>query len=342
MVFIGITKPKMKKLKYHHYIFFTVLAIFVLFLIIWNHNFGDDKKIKWGATFSKLQAKELELDWVHTYGTMIDEINFQTIRLPIYWPDVEESPGNFNFSDYAWMVEKAAQKNIEIVPVIGQRVPRWPECHTPKFYQNLSQKELQAKIKKLITAEIIFFKKYKNIKKWQVNNEPFADFFGQCAPSNSIYLDEQIKLVKSLDSRPIIITEAGELSTWVKGAKRADILGISMYRMTWSKIFGWFYYPLPPAYYYYKSKIISLITDVNKIINTELQVEPWSKGIPLKDLEEFDQNYAMDIAQVKTNLEFAKKTGLQENYIWGIEWWYWQGAKKNNWQYWEFAKEYFK
>jgi len=44
------------------------------------------------------------------------------------------------------MFDLARSKEIEIVPVIGRRVPRWPECHTPEFYQNLSSNDIKQKI----------------------------------------------------------------------------------------------------------------------------------------------------------------------------------------------------
>jgi len=88
---------KSKKLKIHYIIFFLVIAIFLFLLILWNWNFGKNKNIIWGATFSKLQAEELGLDWVQVYGTMIDELNFKIIRLPIYWPDVEKNQASMIF-----------------------------------------------------------------------------------------------------------------------------------------------------------------------------------------------------------------------------------------------------
>jgi hypothetical protein len=340
---------KSKKIKLHYIIFFTVLIVFLFLLILWNWNFSKkDQEVVWGVTFSKLQAEELGLDWVQVYGTIIDEMNFKTIRLPIYWPDVEKQPGKYDFSSYGWMVEKAAEKNIEVMPVLGRRVPRWPECHVPEIYKDLSEQEIEEKIFNLITAEVKYFKKFDNIKKWQVDNEPFADFFGECPVGDTVLVEKEISIVKVLDDRPIVITESGELSWWVKGSKISDILGVSMYRNTWNKQWGWFNYPLPPAYYWLKSKFIKIYTDTDKVINTELQVEPWArnrhakgeieKEPNLKDMTLFDQLYSMDISQVKKNVEFAKKVGFAENYLWGVEWWYWIGQKYGHWEFWQYGQ----
>jgi len=29
---------------------------------------------------------------------------------------------------------------------------------------------------------------------------------------------------------------------------------------------------------------------------------------------------------------------LVENYLWGIEWWYWLGETQTDWSFWEFGK----
>lgn len=328
----------MKRLKYHYKIFFTTLIVFLLLVILVSLNFGNDEKIIWGVTFSKKQCRDLDLDWRQVYQKIINEMPFKVIRLPIYWDEVEIKPGEFNFSDYVLMVNQAEEKDIEIVPVLGRRVPRWPECHTPEFYQNLSESELKPKILNLIKTEIEYFKYYPNIKKWQIDNEPFVDFFGQCPRADENLIREQVNLVKSLDTRPVLITESGELSTWLRGAKLADILGISMYRQTWNKKWGYFYYPVMPAYYYFKAQLVKILTGVNQVINTELQVEPWATKNELKNMPLFNQFYAMDLVQVKTNLKFAKRAGINEIYLWGVEWWWWLGTKHNHWEFWEYGK----
>lgn len=328
-----------KKLKYHYKIFFTVLIIFVLLVLLSIWNFGDDDEIIWGATFSKKQAELLNLDWKLVYEKILNEMNFKVLRIPFYWDEIEIKPGEYNFADYVWIINHAATKNIEIVPVIGRRVPRWPECHTPKFYQNLTEQELQEKLFALLTQEIKFFKNYENIKKWQLENEPFADFFGKCQPINKKLFQEEINYVKILDpGREILITESGELSSWKNGAQLGDVLGISMYRQTWNKKWGWFNYPLAPAYYHFKGQLVKFLTKDKEIINTELQVEPWAFENNLSTMAIFDQFYSMDLNQIKENIKFAERAGFQENYLWGIEWWWWLGQEHGHWEFWQLGK----
>ncbi|HPA25502.1 MAG TPA: cellulase family glycosylhydrolase [bacterium] len=331
---------KFQPTKTHYTIFFTILVIFFLILFLSTWNFGDDQKIILGGTFSKKHADHLGLDWKLVYWKTINEMPFKIIRMPVYWDEVEKKPGELNFSDYQWMLDLAEEKGIEIVPVLGRRVPRWPECHQPEFYNQLSNEEMKQKILTLIKTEVAQFKKYDNIKKWQIDNEPFLDVFGECPQADANLLAEEIALVKSLDSRPIMITESGELSSWLKGAKIADILGVSMYRETWNKNWGWFQYPLPPAYYFLKAKFVQYLTGVKKVINTELQAEPWAINSDLKTMDLADQKYSLDLTDLKDNLEFAKRAGQEEIYLWGVEWWYWLGQTYGQWDFWNYMKNF--
>jgi hypothetical protein len=319
-------------------IFFTIIIIFILGLILSVANFGNDKKIVWGVTFSKKQAENLGIDWKWTYERVIEELPISVIRLPIYWDDVEKRQNRYDFEDYIWMINLASQKNIEIVLVLGQRVPRWPECHTPKFYLDLEKEKQQEKILNLITEEIDWFKNYSNIKKWQIENEPFLEFFGECQWSDKEFLKKEVELVKSLDERDVMITESGELSNWIGGAKLGDVLGVSMYRNTWAKGWGYFSYPLSPAYYYFKTLYVKFFTDVKKIVNSELQVEPWAIKNNFKDVSLEEQFYSMDLSQVKQNIRFAKRAGINEIYLWGVEWWWWIGIEQGDWSFWELGK----
>ena len=44
---------------------------------------------------------------------------------------------------------------------------------------------------------------------------------------------------------------------------------------------------------------------------------------------------------LRSNVQFAKNTGLSEIYIWGVEWWYWLKEKQNNSTVWNEAKKLF-
>ncbi|HLC95580.1 MAG TPA: hypothetical protein VJH89_03785, partial [Patescibacteria group bacterium] len=76
------------------------------------------------------------------------------------------------------------------------------------------------------------------------------------------------------------------------------------------------------------------------LIVIELQAEPWASGwIPHVSLEE--QFLTMDETKLRENVEYAKRVGFPEIYLWGGEWWYWMKVKKDYPGLWETGKELF-
>ena len=115
---------------------------------------------------------------------------------------------------------------------------------------------------------------------WQIENEPFLPF-GVWPSLDVKLLDSEIALVRALDpTRPVIVTDSGELSLWVQAAKRADVFGTTMYRKIYPQFIGRFTgvfeYPLPPGFFRFKEKLARFMTGEpdKRFIVVELQSEP--------------------------------------------------------------------
>jgi hypothetical protein len=133
-------------------------------------------------------------------------------------------------------------------------------------------------------------------------------------------LKEEVTLARSLDRRPILIQDAGEFGTWYKTARDADILGVSLYRSVWWKGKFFIHYPGIISAYRLRAAMAGLY--VNRVINTELQTEPWEvQGITTVPIP--DQLKQMNPDVLTKNVEFARRIGFPEVYFWGVEWWYW-------------------
>jgi len=334
-------------------IFFKIIFLIFLFLIIassilfFKKPFDVSDNIKWGLAFSQTFANELGLDWKKTYIEILDDLKPKDIRLPVYWPEVEAKKGKLDFSDYDFMMDEAEKRKISVILVVGERVPRWPECHVPDWTKNMKKGELQEDLLKVIKQTVNRYKDRGNLKIWQVENEPFLPYFGTCDFVDVGFLDKEIALVRSLDpNHKIMLTDSGELSLWLPAAKRADVFGTTMYRTVWStklsKYFGYITYPLPPKFFWFKANLVRLFYGNKPIIVSELQAEPWSPGALLSELPEEEQRKSMDIKKFHQNIEYARNVGFGEVYLWGTEWWYFQKEKKNNPSYWNAAKELFK
>jgi hypothetical protein len=250
---------------------------------------------------------------------------------------VEKSDGSYDFSDIDWQLDQARERGAHIILVVGQKVPRWPECFIPKWVGS----DVDVKKEKLLAFEENVVNRYKNghpeIADWQVENEPFLDF-GICPLIDPSLLDAEIAKVKSVDpSRPVVVTDSGELSLWMQAAKRADIFGTTMYREVYSARMGHWRYPIGPNFFKFKELLIKLFVHQNNDIVIELQGEPWVQGWTTAAPVE-TQLASMNADILKDNVEFAKKTGMKEIYIWGVEWWYWMKINQNNATLWEAAK----
>jgi hypothetical protein len=186
-------------------------------------------------------------------------------------------------------------------------------------------------------------KKYQlnsTIVAWQVENEPFLSNFGECPKFSAKFLDEEIQVVRELDTRPIVVTDSGELSTWVLAAKRADIFGTTMYRDTYSNVFkSYVHYPIVPGFFRVKKRLSGIIAHPKKWIVIELQGEPWAPK-PFQQVSQAERDKTMSLAKFTDMNEFAKATGFDELYWWGVEWWYWE-RQQGRPEFWEKAVKIF-
>jgi len=176
---------------------------------------------------------------------------------------------------------------------------------------------------------------------WNKIDEPFLPFFGKCPPGSidSQLVDQEIAQLKKLDSsRPIMVTDSGELSLWHQAAKRSDVFGTTLYRIIYKPPIGYFKYPLGPNFFRIKALFIKLLAHQKNVIISELQAEPWGpKWITEMLIEE--QYKSMNPEKLKEIVEYARKTGFPEAYLWGAEWWYWLKVKHQDDRMWETAKE---
>ena len=316
-----------------------ILIIIGLGLYLFTGHAKPAENIKWGVTFSKTYAESFGEDWHKMFSAISDDLNVKNFRLVAYWSEIEKAQGEYNFTDLDWQINEVSKKGGEIILAVGMRLPRWPECHMPEWAQNLSQDEKEEVITAYIKETINRYKNNSNIKIWQIENEPFLRTFGICPKLNKEFLDKEIALVRYLSpERQIMITESGEFSTWIGGARRADIIGTSIYRTIYGKL-GYVTYPIPSVFYHKKSDLIKFLFNTKRIIGIEIQAEPWGDK-PVMQMTNEDKDKSMSFEKFKENIEYAKNTGFDELYLWGVEWWYWMKKNGDN-SYWNQAKQLF-
>jgi len=322
------------------------LILLVVFLIIFIYLFvgkpNPAEKVEWGVTFSKRYALDLGLDWQKTFLAILDDLKVKKIRVIAYWDEIEPEEGEYNFDDLEWQLLEIERHGGQAIFALGRRMPHWPECFEPTWAENLSEKEKEEKILVFISNTVNYFKDRPSIKIWQIENEPFLRTFGKCPGLDKEFLDKEIALVRHLNSTrsiPIMITESGEFSTWIGGARRGDIIGTSLYRKVWSKTLGYVKYPIPPVFYQRKSNLIKFLFDIDEIIAIEVQAEPWGDK-SVQDMTNEEQDISMNFEQFNDVLEYTRKAGFEKAYPWGVEWWYWRKERGDD-GFWNRAKELF-
>lgn len=319
-----------------------LLIIFLLigcFISLFNKDFSGGKSPVYGVTFSEKYATDLGLNWQQAYLAILDDLKVSNLRLIAYWDEIEAQQDVFDFTDLDWQLQQAQSRNVKVILVVGRRTPRWPECHDPVWLTLLAPLAVEQQQKEFVKEVINRYKDNGAIYAWQVENEPFLAVFGNCPLLDKRFLTQEVSLVKSLDTRPIVITDSGELGWWQSAASLGDILGSTMYRIVWNKNTGfWDYFFVPAAFYHYKASLTKFFHhNLQKVIITELQMEPWTFNRDMTDLTWEEQEQSFSLKRFQDNIIYVQKTGFSEVYLWGVEYWYWL-KEKDHPQIWQQAK----
>lgn len=301
------------------------------------------QSVVWGVTFSPLMSKNLGLDWRANYAAIITDLKPRSLRLISYWNSVEPNPHQFDFVDLDWQMNLARDENISVILVIGQKTPRWPECHFPAWLDYTDTQVREVSLLEYETAVVNRYKNYPNFLYWQVENEPFL-LFGECPSPDAGLLEREIALVKSLDRKhQILLTDGGEFGDWYRAAVRADVFGTTLYRKVYNRVFGEITYPLTPEFYPLKETVVKRLAGKpdEKFIVIELGLEPWTKK-QIYEIPPEEQLLLFNINDFKDTVIYAREARFDVYYLWGAEWWYAMKTKYNHPEFWDFAKNLYK
>lgn len=300
------------------------------------------EQISYGMSFNTPYARELGLDWQKTYDAIIDELGVRRLRLAAHWPMIEPSNNTWNFSELDYQVKKAEESGATIIMAVGRRLPRWPECHIPNWVRELSLEEQQTEQLTYMTAVIDRYKDSPAIIYWQIENEPFLSLFAfeHCGPLDEAFLAQEIALAKELDpTRPILVTDSGNLGTWAGAYRHGDAFGTSVYVHFWNPELGQFRTLLPPWFYRAKEGVMELIYGKKPTFLIELSAEPWLVA-PVTEVPLDIQYTRMNLEKFNDILVYAQQTRYENQYLWGAEWWYWLHLQGHD-EMWNRGKELF-
>lgn len=288
-----------------------------------------------GVTFSPIQAGALGLDWEETFLSLFVDLGVKRFRIPAYWSEVEPERGEFDFARLDRIIQESEARGAKVILAAGMKLPRWPECHIPEWANEKlkisaeggsasggkNYEEFETSLLGYIRAVVERYKDSPAVEMWQVENEPFFKF-GECPKISFTQVKKEVALVRSLDKRPIMITDSGELGIWFGAARLGDIVGTTIYRTTWKKGVGYMRYYLPAAFYEKKAALIRMFFGKEALVS-EMQLEPWVSSPPISSASFEEQFKSMSFEQFKKNIAYAEASRLSPVYFWGAEWWYW-------------------
>ena len=298
--------------------------------------------ITYGMSFNTMYARELGLDWKVTYDAILHDLGVRHLRLAAHWPMIEPARDVYNFEELDYQVAEAEKVNATVVLAVGRRLPRWPECHIPGWIREKRWDEQKTELRKYIETVVTRYKNSPAVVMWQVENEPYLSLFAyeHCGALDEAFLTEEIALVKSLDAtRPVLVTDSGNLGTWSGAYSHGDAFGTSVYVHFWNPEFGQFRTLLPPWFYRAKERVMELRYGVKPTYLIELSAEPWLVQ-PVTEVPLEVQFTRMDVTKFNDILEYAKGTRYDTQYLWGAEWWYWL-LQQDQPAMWERGKELF-
>lgn len=314
------------------------LVVFALFLM---HK-PVPEKIQYGMSFNTLYAEELGLDEREVYDAILDDLGVRHLRLAAHWPMVEPLRDVYNFEELDYQIARAEEVGAEVVFAVGRRLPRWPECHVPDWATELSWEEQQAEILSYIEVVIDRYKDSPAITYWQIENEPYLEVFAKehCGEFDEAFFEREVAHFRSLDdTRPFLVTDSGNLGTWVGPYKHGDAFGTSVYVHFWNPELGQFKTILPPWFYRLKEGVVALFYGEQETMLIELSAEPWLLQ-PITEVDIETQYSRMDLQKFEDILAYAQKTRYEKQYLWGAEWWYWLSGRGHD-EMWERGKELF-
>ncbi len=346
--FIHQTKVRLDKMKKWQraciYLFIGLCTALILHVIV-EKSWTEVENPQYGVSFSVKYAQELGVDWQDNFTALLDDMQIRNYRLMSYWDMIEAQRGVFNFTELDWQMDEAAKRGAQVSLAIGMRQPRWPECHKPKWYSQLSQAERDQALFDFNKAVVNRYKTHPALQSYQMENEAVNSWFGECTPEDldQVRLTKEFEAIKQLDPDHPVYMSLSDQHGLPLNTPVPDQYGYSVYRIVWNDKTGpfKFYVTYPTPVWYHRLRAIWIETfKKREIFVHELQIEPWGPAATV-DLPLDEQNRSMSEKQIKENISFARKIGKPTIYTWGGEWWYWRKTTFNDPSIWNIVKKEF-
>lgn len=262
---------------------------------------------------------------IHKALDMALRMGFSHLRLGSYWPEAERTPGEYDFSVLEELLSKCEKTGQKVIMNLGVKSPFYPEFYWPQWLQHrgFGSQETRSKILRFNRELVGALSGFKCITDWQVENESFDPTHEDELAIPFDFLKEEVELVRSLDSRPILLT------LWAKAMRQralypqifelADKVGLDIY---YRGSGGSFTSSGPEIDH---DDLRRFVDEASKpVMITELQAEPWEIG----EKEYLSENpKSISPLLLESNFEKASTIRATEILFWGFEYWYYRAIQ---------------
>lgn len=326
-------------------IFIVIVLMVTLLTVPYSYRIQNrDVATTLGVSYSVKYAEELGIDWKTGMLAMLDEVEVKNFRLMSYWDLGEPENDEFDFEDLDWQIDQATRHNATVSLALGQRQPRWPECHVPEWAKQLDQQRYEDELFEYMRVVVERYKDSPAIVSYQIENEAANNVFGDCPKYDPDLLERELKFIGELDPDATIITNASSQNGHtIRGPVNfADKVGFTIYHNAhfdaFNRQYGWRYL-FPSHWHSWKAGIISGIKDVDIFVH-ELQAEPWGPEATV-NLSSEEQAKTMNPEQLRAITNYTEQSGIKEIYFWGAEWWYWRHTEFDDEELWRTVNDIF-
>ena len=292
-----------------------------------------------------------------TLARLIELTGARHVRLSAQWDEVEPRPGEFDFRALDAQLAAAGQAGATVSLSVGMKAQRHPEFYIPAWAMeglDLSRgavlsdnRVLRQRALRMVAEVVRHVGDSPVVDSWGAENEGYiASHRSHEWVLRREYVAEVAATIREHDplKRPVSINHAQHFvmdRRWKDALADADVLGQSLYPFRNVDLavveivvnimeIG----PLMPNYAHQAG---AAREEGKQFWVTELQAEPWtdedarliSPGQPSENLTP---------GRLLRNVEYARRTGAARVYLWGAEWWFYQGERFDDWRWMEAAR----
>jgi hypothetical protein len=139
-----------------------------------------------GVNFSCKRTQYLGLDCRQALAAVLDDLGARSVRLSVYWSDVEQAPGQYDWSAIDWQLDELQARGARAVVTIGMKAQRYPEYWLPTWLRltaNIPPQELpedhplvRQHLLPYLDAAARHLSAHPAVEALQVENEPYVNY----------------------------------------------------------------------------------------------------------------------------------------------------------------------